>query len=453
MDKELEKIHTTKAILDRISPTFCAVKWKHATINMAFGTVKSCCHQSFRQLELSHNESKTQFHDTALDRKERKQMLKGQRPQNCASCWWPEDHGQWSDRVLWSSKSWMSPYIEEIAQEKSENAQRPSWLELNFSNVCNLKCSYCSPLFSTNWSKEIIELGPYPTVPPYNNIEHLEGFKKIDSPKNEQMRHSFWHWFEKIYSDLRLLKLTGGEPLLSEETFRLFELVTKKPNFDMNFAINSNVSVSKGIFDRLLNFVTKAEEMGFAHKFCLHPSVDAFGEKAEYIRHGLNFNLFKSNIEAYLAHPHVHLVFICTINNLSLSSLRELWEYLLYLKKKYGNSNRNISISTEMLLSPEWQNIDILPASFQSYVQETIAFVETHMGNDGRGFTEFEKKGLERVLEMMKKSKKSKKETAEIQKNFFLFFSEHDRRRNTDLLKCFPEFSMFWNDCQNLLKA
>jgi hypothetical protein len=35
-------------------------------------------------------------------------------------------------------------------------------------------------------------------------------------------------------------------------------------------------------------------------------------------------------------------------------------------------------------------------------------------------------------------------------KDFFRFFTEHDRRRGTDFLKTFPELEEFWNLCKNL---
>jgi hypothetical protein len=32
--------------------------------------------------------------------------------------------------------------------------------------------------------------------------------------------------------------------------------------------------------------------------------------------------------------------------------------------------------------------------------------------------------------------------------DFYRFFAEHDRRRNTDFLATFPEMSEFWRQCQ-----
>jgi hypothetical protein len=34
------------------------------------------------------------------------------------------------------------------------------------------------------------------------------------------------------------------------------------------------------------------------------------------------------------------------------------------------------------------------------------------------------------------------------QADFYRFFNEHDRRRNTDFLKTFPEMAQWWDECK-----
>jgi hypothetical protein len=34
-------------------------------------------------------------------------------------------------------------------------------------------------------------------------------------------------------------------------------------------------------------------------------------------------------------------------------------------------------------------------------------------------------------------------------KNFYAFFNEHDRRRQTNFLNTFPEMEEFWMECKN----
>ena len=42
------------------------------------------------------------------------------------------------------------------------------------------------------------------------------------------------------------------------------------------------------------------------------------------------------------------------------------------------------------------------------------------------------------------------KDIDEHRRNFYRFFSEHDKRRGTDFVKTFPEFEDFWSLCKSL---
>lgn len=444
---EALKEQTTKKLLDKISPSFCTVKWKHATMNLGSGAVKSCCHLPFRKMDLSNAANGYEMHDTAEDRLERAMMLQGEKPKDCSYCWWIEDQGHSSDRISWSSKSWMAPFTQQIADVATVEAKTPSWVELNFSNTCNLKCSYCSPIFSSKWQQEIRELGPVPTDPPHNDLNHLQGVELNEKFDNTEVMATFWPWFEKCYPNIKLLKVTGGEPFLSSHTFKLLQLVLQKPNLQMNLSINSNLSVPNSVWQQFMDLCVQIQKTKCVEKFYLHPSIDTFGKRAEYIRFGLDFEVFKKNVEDYLERSGGNLVFICTINNLSLAGLLDFWKYLLSLKKKYGPRGQWISVTSEVLIGPEWQNINILPVHFQDYLSQTIAFVADHTGSTLETFSSYERQGLTRALDLMKVPNQN---LTSAKKNFFRFFSEHDRRRGTHLLSIFPEMNEFWKDCESL---
>jgi organic radical activating enzyme len=444
---EALKEQTTRKLLDSISPSFCTVKWKHATMNLGSGAVKSCCHLPFRKVELSNTDNDLELHDTAEDRLERAMMMKGEKPKDCAYCWWIEDQGHASDRISWSSKSWMAPYTQAIAEQGTPEAKTPSWVELNFSNTCNLKCSYCSPIFSSKWQQEIRDQGPIPTLPPHNDLHHLQGVELNEKFDNTELMASFWPWFEKCYPDIRLLKITGGEPFLSPHTFKLLQLVLQKPNLKMNLSINSNLSVPNSVWQQFMELCIQLQKTRAVEKFYLHPSIDTFGKRAEYIRFGLDFEVFQKNVEDYLERSRGNLVFICTINNLSLAGLLDFWKYLLDLKKKYGPRGQWVSVTSEVLIGPDWQNINILPEHFQKHLLHTIDYVDAHIGDGLAAFSTYERQGLLRALDLMKIPNKN---LVSAKQNFYRFFSEHDRRRGTNLLLTFPEMADFWNDCKLL---
>ena len=66
-----------------------------------------------------------------------------------------EDTGEMSDRQYRSGEPWAIQDFESIKNNPIDSGWTPRYVEVNFNNACNLKCSYCSPQFSTTWGKEI----------------------------------------------------------------------------------------------------------------------------------------------------------------------------------------------------------------------------------------------------------------------------------------------------------
>ncbi len=441
----IDRLKNGQERLNRLSPSFCLVKWRHATLNFSTGSVKSCCHLPFRQVDLKSTDHHLQLHDTTEDQVERQQMIDGERPKTCEYCWAMEDLGHYSDRIDWSSQNWMEEDFKNENLQPGILAKTPTWLELNFSSKCNLKCSYCSPIYSHRWQQEIEEFGPYPTTPGHNDLKYLQDidFNKPYDPT--QFLEKFWPWFKDVFGNLMLLKITGGEPLLNEETFRIIEMLKEQQNKKLRLSINTNASVPAASWSRFIDLLVQLKANNALHKFYLHPSLDTFGAQAEYIRHGLNFRIFQKNIEEYLDKTGYDLVFTCTLNNLSLGGLLEFWKYILKLKKSYPK--QWVSISTHVLVGPQWQSLQILPAHFAEQLKEVIHFARQNQTTDTSGFTEHEIQELSRALDFMQSPLHDK---SAAQANFFRFFQEHDRRRKTTFLQTFPEFTNFWNECSTL---
>lgn len=438
-----------KLALARVSKSFCPTKWKHATINFSSASVRSCCHLEFRKMDLHQVQSGNALHDTREDQIEREMMLNGERPKNCAGCWWLEDHGKKSDRMVWASKDWLEGSVDEIIENPTEKALDPTWLELNFSSACQLKCSYCSPIYSTKWQQEIQKFGPYPTYPGHNDTAHLSGLSEEGDPEDNEVFRAFWPWFERISGGLRLLKISGGEPLLSPSTFRVMEHLANAPLKKLTLSINSNLSVPRETFNRFVQLVNGLESRFAMNQLYIHPSIDSWGPQAEYIRFGLNLDLFRSNLEQYLSQTNASVILACTLNNLSLGSLGALYRYLLQIKRTYGGFDRNIGITVEVLHSPNWQCISILPPSFKVYLEEVLGFVRENRSDNGDGFTQDEVISLEKALAVMSRPMPSN-DLSLARANFYRFFREHDRRRNTQFLETFPELAQFYRACGDL---
>lgn len=439
-NREFEKIQSMSKKLNQISPSFCLVRWRHASINLSTGASKSCCHHGFKSVDL--RDSGNELHDNAEEQALRKKMLQGQRPSDCSCCWWLEDKGQVSDRLSWSAKSWMAPSFPERPEKLTKAALSPSWVELNFSSKCNLKCVYCSPIFSTKWYQEIKEYGPYPTSVPHNSIDHLNHLEFQDKYENGPLLEKFWPWFDNILPNIKLLKVTGGEPLLSAQLFLLIDKLLETNCPELTFGINSNCSVSEEIWGQFVSKVTNLESRKNLKQIYLHPSLDCFGARAEYIRSGLSMDLFIKNIETFLERTTASVHFICTLNNLALGGLEDFWRFVLDLKKKYQKSGRDIAIGTEILKYPAWLNINILPDELVVYLDQAIDFAKKNQSEQGDGFRQTEILGLERARVILKS--KTKNTLSSARQDFVRYIEAIDHRRHQNFYQTFPELVSFY---------
>jgi hypothetical protein len=181
-------------------------------------------------------------------------------------------------------------------------------------------------------------------------------------------------------------------------------------------------------------------------------SLDAWGEKAEYIRNGMDFTTVWYNVNKYLTDikGHNSITFIITMNNLSVSSLKTLMENILRLRKEYSNTYQRIWFDTPILRTPTWQHIGLLDQSFDVYFEEAIDYMKTHHhSTDMVAFRDFEIAKLQRCYATMRQGIEDKHTHMA---NFWRFFVAHDVRRNTSLLKTFPEYDHWFKECQQLTK-
>jgi organic radical activating enzyme len=441
-----KKINTQKK-MDSISSSFCLVRWKHATLNLATGSCKSCCHHDYKNISLGNEYSN--LHDSLEDISKRNEMLNNIRPKDCSQCWAVEDQGFLSDRVNWSAKSWMLPFLEEVVESPSSQASTPSWLELNFSSVCNLKCLYCSPVFSTQWYKEINEGGSYKinSQQNYNDISQLNHLEFSDKYENKVLLEKFWPWFHEILPQLRLLKITGGEPLLSPNTIKMIRLIETHPSKELIIGFNSNLSVTGNSWSHFLEAILDIEKKNSVKKIELFPSIDSFGKRAEYIRSGLDLNLFKNNVEEFLEKTKSSIYFTCTLNNLALGGLNDLLEYVLGLKKKYFKEKREIAISFELIHFPQWLSLNILPQDMDFYLEDAISFAEENFNENGFGFNREEIEGLKRAKSFQSLKSKNLIEERVNQANFL---KQIDERRKINRFEVFPELTEFFKNSESI---
>ena len=379
-----------KRINDRISPSFCAAKWYNATIWLNEGKTASCHHP--KQHDIPKEEillNPSALHNTSFKKEKRKEMLEGTRPSECEYCWRVEDGSvtNVSDRVYKTAI-----YTEfEIAECKSKfgwNKNVPlKTLEISFDSNCNFACSYCSPTYSTTWQKDIRNNGFYKISEDHDNNSMLKfGESEIEDIYSE----SFWKWWEsELQYSLKELRITGGEPTASKHFWKLVDWwKLNKPNIE--FAVNSNLGNSK-LTNKLIDV---SHEF---NNFILYTSNESVGTHAEYIRDGLVWDTWLTNLENFIKNGKTYSIsMMMTINALSLFSLLKFMDLMLELKIKYKTVSPGCSFN--ILRHPSFQSVLVLPKELRFKFSDDIEkWVDKNWQGGKNYFAEWERNDMLRL--------------------------------------------------------
>ena len=456
MNENIIWLQKAKQILDRTGPGMCLAKWLQVTLHLQNGHTHSCHHPNTHKIPLEEIlADPSALHNTSFKKEQRKLMMTGSRPEECHYCWNVEDGAtaegaldKFSDRVYKSADTWAGKdkYFD-VMYAGWEHNIKPTYLEVSFSHACNFKCAYCSPHISSKWMEEIERYGGYPTTLQYNNLDHTKHQDKMPIPIKEHNPYveAFWKWWPEVYPTLHTFRITGGEPLMSKDTFKVLDYIIANPNPKMELAINSNCVLPDKLFDKFLEKIKIIQDNKYVKKFTLYTSAEAYGNKAEYIRNGMDYNVWLDSCNKFLEEvPTAHFTIMSTYNALSVTSYMEFLKDVLIMKLKHYNTDRNIEIDVPYLDNPKWMSVRILPISYKAELLKQVEYMKSnHCG--GKGFQDWERERLERIQYMFT-------DTPEQfwLKDFWLFFDEHDRRRNTNFLEIFPELAELYNYCKSI---
>jgi organic radical activating enzyme len=431
-----------KRVIDIKSESFCAAKWLNATIWLGSGSTTSCHHPPAHDVPLEElRDNYTAIHNTKHKKLMRKMMIEGERPRECEYCWKIEDIGKdhISDRVF-KTIIYKDEELEDIYQKPWDHDAELKTLEISFDRVCNLACSYCNASFSTTWARDIKKHGAYQNLVSDGAAAFQQDGSWVEPYKNDEDNpyiQAFWKWWDNgLSTSLDELRITGGEPLMSGNTWKLLDWFNEQSS-KMRFAINSNLIAKDDIIDKLI------EKTKNIHEFHLYTSCEAVGEQAEYIRDGLDYLQWKKNITRILEEGNCRGVHIMmTINSLCLFSITEFFDEVMQMKAKYG---KNPTVSVNLLRFPSFQSPLALPDHIKDYCRTRLeTWYEKNKSNPL--MHEFERASIERLIDYLIVVDAPHRRTSNkitLWRDFKSFYRQYDQRRGKDI-SVFPDILTDW---------
>jgi hypothetical protein len=433
-----------KQVLDPLSSSFCGAKWYNATIWLGSGMTTSCHHPPAHKVGVEAVTANPRaLHNTPEKKRDRAQMIAGERPPGCEYCWKIEDIGRdnISDRV-YKSKIYPIAELKAAAAMPVDQDVNLKTLEIAFDRTCQFACSYCNPAFSSTWVNDIKKHGAYINLVSdgRNHFTHThESAQLYRFGETNPYVEAFFRWWETdLHRTLDELRITGGEPLMSGYTWRLIDWFKDNRGASATrLAINSNLGVDIDL-DRFINSVD-----GLAVD--VYTSNECYGNHAEYIRDGLDYPAWCDNVIKLLESSVRAVHVMCTINALCLETLPEFLSSLVALKNIYGRERVNFTLN--ILRFPSFQSPLILPDEIKTRYRKNLeAWLDYNADNPV--MQEHELNHLQRLIDYLDTVKTPHRETFDMPKllnDFKQFYAQYDQRRNKDFTTTFPKLKEWYN--------
>lgn len=458
MSYEHKRIQDIKVVVEKeAGPTFCLAKWHHVTMYLQSGETHSCYHPKPHKIPLSELvDNPSALHNTNEKKLERKMMLEGKKPEGCQYCWNIEAMGPnyISDRHIRNGSIFTDERFEQTAKGPWDQNINPEYLEINFGNECNFKCGYCHPKYSTRFYQEIKEHGPVTNVK--NHRCDIDWMKLYQREEENPYVDAFWKWWPELRKTLNIMRITGGEPTMHRSTYMVLDEIDKDPTPWLELNINSNLGTKTAMVERMSKSVRKLVDEGKIRSFKLFSSIDTWGPRAEYIRTGLDLELWEKNLHTYLTLTNSPVTFMITFNIFSVTTFKSLLEKILEWRNTYDwyddpvNPQHRVRFDTPYLREPLQYDMNILPKEeFMPYMEESLQFMKDNVDDkSGKKFSTIEYEKFKRVVDYMRETVYTEEKLVEGRRDFYNWFNELDERRDTDMISVFPEFLPFYRLCQ-----
>jgi organic radical activating enzyme len=436
-------LNWVKTQLNQVGPGFCLAKFYQVGMHLETGRIHSCIHPQahhvpVEEVQLNYHA----LHNDRIKQNVRQQMFNGKRPSECGYCWKLEDADPdiFSDRIGFSSANMKDLSL--VTLQGATHNYYPTNVEISFSITCNFKCVYCAPQVSSQWLKDLKKNGPYS-----HQLWSLETMATdheipIDNQQVNPYVDAFWQWLPEAYPHMQVLRVTGGEPLLSSHTFKLIDWVIANPNPNLEFGINTNLEVPELLIERLIAKLSDLQLSRSVKSITIWTSGESHGAQWEYQRQGGCYETWKHNIKRVLdSAPWICVRIMTTYNVLSVTGYLKFLQDMYEIQQQYGE--RFVVDSHTYLQYPQHLAVDILTEDFLEPVQQQVDFVrqtqDQHSVLRAERLLKYFKSALDVPSTMLTNRRKE----------FYNFVHEYDARTGTNFQETFPELRNFLEICKS----
>ena len=345
-------------MIDKEDKVFCMLPWVHMHLWPA-GTTYPCC-LADPDLPVGDTQKETlqDIWNGDKMRQLRLNMLNGKKSPECRRCYELEENNMHTLRLA-SNQNFKHHYETKVMSTESDGSAGDvslNYMDIRFSNLCNLKCRSCGPQFSSSWFEDHKAINGDPGHPRILQVrDEMKSFMDELDPLLESVERVYW---------------AGGEPLITKEHYQILDKWIEMGKRDVKMDYTTNFTQMYYKRKTAFEYWNSFENVRVA------ASLDANHARAEYLRKNMDWSQVVQNRKDMLeVCPHVYFELTPTVsvyNVLNLPDFHKEWieEGLL--------EPANIRIN--ILLDPTYMRLQILPEAEKEAVrnryQEHLSYLD-----------------------------------------------------------------------------
>lgn len=396
---------------------FCILPWIHFHA-WPDGRVMPCCVADSNKPVATINE-----HESIIDmmnsdeyKKMRVAMLKDEPLQACQRCYDLELTGTWTLRQSHNTNQGVKilPEINATKEDGSIEDFKMRYMDIRFSNICNMKCRSCGPSCSSLWAQEYKDR--------YGEAKLKNRFNIEEIVVSNNQSGDFFEKLKPYLNDVKEVYFAGGEALITQEHYDCLDYWIKN-NLTNQVHLTYTTNFSS------LKFKDK-DLVGYWKQFpklTIWASLDAEGRLAETMRKGTDWSRIVKNIK-YLKEvaPHAKFQITPTISIWNVFNFPDFFDYMI----EEGFIDLKTAPRFNTATNPWYANIMILPNFVKERLtKKYLAYAKKYSSN----------KDVANGFYMIKHSLNSGEENKGGIQQFIDFNNELDGIRNEILLDVIPE--------------
>jgi radical SAM protein with 4Fe4S-binding SPASM domain len=330
------------------SDVFCILPWIHLSMEPN-GKVLPCCIGKSSLGSSKTHSLKEIWNDTPM-KELRKSMLEDRSSAGCKDCYEQESVGISSLRN--GCNKTYGHHVKRIkgtASDGSLPSMKLYYWDVRFSNICNLKCRYCSINYSSRWYEDGVKISAFP-----KDTARIQFGGRDDQDLWEQMQEHL-PYVEHIY-------FAGGEPLIMEQHNRVLRSLIDANNTKVHLTYATNLTELKFKNESVLDLWKQFPKVG------VNASLDDMGDRFALIRSGAKWAQVEQNIKDLKREcPHINLTIGPTVTVMNIWNICKFHRYMVNQQlAKPEDFNLNL------LQAPEYYRIDILPMDVKLRLKQEI---------------------------------------------------------------------------------